>query len=116
MGVEGGLLMSRTDEFVQGHSGYSFSSDDRGHLLSHPDGYIDYSHVERKGRPSRNEVWWVESHRKGMGTELVDRMMAAHPAEEIHWGDATDSGAALARKYRRAHPEVRGNLAGEVMS
>lgn len=68
-------------------------------------GYIEYVHKDEWG-DSVNEVWWVESKKKGHGSELVDLMQKNHPAEAIAWGVTSQSGKALADKWHRNNPEI----------
>ncbi len=72
-----------------------------GHKIQTPHGYIDYRHNE-----GVNEIWWVESHKKGHGSELVDAMQQNHPAESVAWGVTTGAGKGLRDKWHAAHPEV----------
>jgi hypothetical protein len=66
-------------------------------------GYIDYRHVSDG---PLNEIWWVESHKKGHGLELVDLMQRQHPAGTIAWGVTSKSGDGLMRRWHSLHPEV----------
>ena len=73
-----------------------------GWLISTEWGHIDY-------RPTDcgvNEIWWIESHKRGHGCELVDLMQSSHPADHIAWGATSEAGAALMEKYHRLHPEI----------
>lgn len=79
------------------------SSQDDGWKISTPFGYIDYRH---RADDSVNEIWWVESSRRGHGSELVDLMQQHHPAQAIAWGVTSQSGSALMRKWHTAHPEI----------
>lgn len=74
-----------------------------GYKISTPHGYIDY-----RPRPEddTNEIWWVESHKKGHGSELVDLMMKHHPAGAIAWGVVSQSGRGLMEKWHRNHPNI----------
>ena len=66
-------------------------------------GYIDYRH---NADESVNEIWWVESNKKGHGSELVDLMQKNHPAETIAWGVTSNSGRGLMKKYHRNNPNI----------
>ena len=68
-----------------------------------PFGYIDYRNIPED---SKNEIWWVESHKQGHGSELVDLMQKQHPADTIAWGVTSRSGEMLMRRWHAAHPEV----------
>lgn len=72
-----------------------------GWIIRTPDGYIDYRHNE-----GVNEIWWVESNRRGHGTELVDLMQATHPAEVVSWGVTSGAGKGLMEKWHTLHPEI----------
>jgi len=76
-----------------------------GWKIATPHGYIDYRHVE-DGDGGTNEVWWVESHRRGHGSELVDLMQARHPAASVAWGATSAAGADLMRRWHARHPEI----------
>lgn len=74
-----------------------------GWKITTPHGWIDYRHNPDMGV---NEIWWVESHRKGHGSELVDLMQRHHLAGTIAWGVTTHAGKGLRDKWHAAHPEV----------
>ena len=74
-----------------------------GWLIRTSFGYIDYRHLPDQ---STNEIWWVESKKKGHGSELVDLMQRNHPADAIAWGAVSKAGEGLMRKWHAAHPEV----------
>lgn len=75
---------------------------DDGWIIRTPYGYIDYVHNEE----GDNEIWWVESNRRGHGSELVDLMQKYHPSDFIHWGVTSQSGRGLMKKWHKLHPEV----------
>jgi hypothetical protein len=72
-----------------------------GWLIRTDHGYIDYRHEE-----GVNEIWWVESNKRGHGSELVDLMQKHHPAEAISWGATSQGGEGLMKKWHREHPDV----------
>lgn len=74
-----------------------------GFKITTPFGYIDYRPRPEDGV---NEIWWVESRRKGHGSQLVDLMLKHHPAEAIAWGVTSQAGEGLMRKYHREHPRI----------
>jgi hypothetical protein len=76
-----------------------------GFKITTPFGYIEF-----RPRPEddTNEIWWVESHRKGHGSELVDLMQKYSPASNIAWGATSAAGERLRQKWHAAHPEVSG--------
>lgn len=73
-----------------------------GWVIRTPYGYIDYRHDEE----GVNEIWWVESQKRGHGSELVDLMQATHPAHTIAWGATSGAGEGLMEKWHRLHPEI----------
>ena len=80
-----------------------------GFKITTPHGHIDYRHAD-----GTNEIWWVESHKKGHGSDLVDAMQKNHPAEAVAWGVTTPGGKGLRDKWHAAHPDVaQGNGAFE---
>ena len=74
-----------------------------GWKIETPYGYIDYRNDEDN---DINEIWWVESHRKGHGSELVDLMQQQHPAGSIAWGATSLAGEGLMRKWHLNHPDI----------
>ncbi len=74
-----------------------------GYKIESPHGYIDYRHNPQEGM---NEIWWVESKKKGHGSKLVDMMQSQHPASTIGWGVTTEAGKGLRDKWHAAHPEI----------
>jgi len=74
-----------------------------GWKIETPNGYIDYRHDEDG---DVNEIWWVESNRRGHGSELIDLMQQEHPANNIAWGATSLAGEGLMRKWHRNHPDV----------
>lgn len=67
-------------------------------------GYIDYKH---NAEDLINEIWWVESHKKGHGSELVDLMQRHHPADSIAWGATSIAGEKLMDKWHRNNPNIQ---------
>jgi hypothetical protein len=80
---------------------YTLEPKDDGWVIRTPYGYIDYVHDE-----DVNEIWWIESKKKGHGTELIDLMQATHPASTIAWGVTSRSGEGLMKKWHKLHPEI----------
>jgi ATP-dependent DNA ligase len=74
-----------------------------GWKITTPHGFIDYRHVPDS---DTNEIWWVESRKKGHGSELVDLMQKRHPAGNIAWGVTSLAGEALMKRWHAAHPEI----------
>jgi hypothetical protein len=74
-----------------------------GVKIQTPHGYIDYRHRPDEGT---NEIWWVESHKRGHGSALVDMMQKNHPAASIGWGVTTPDGKGLRDRWHAAHPDV----------
>ena len=74
-----------------------------GWIIRTPHGHIDYRHDPEE---NVNEIWWVESHKKGHGSELVDLMQKQHPAEHIAWGMTFDGGRGLMQKWHRNNPQI----------
>ncbi len=76
---------------------------------SQGDGYkitTPYGHIDYRPTADANEIWWVESHKKGHGSELVDLMQKHHPSDTIGWGVTTPDGKGLRDKWHAAHPNV----------
>lgn len=78
-------------------------SQDDGWVIKTQYGYIDYRHDDNN---DINEIWWVESHKKGHGSELVDLMQQQHPASSIAWGATSLDGEKLMKKWHGRHPEI----------
>ena len=76
-----------------------------GWKISTPHGYIDYRHVS-DGDGDVNEIWWVESHQRGHGSDLVDLMQKHHPALAVAWGATSQSGDALRKRWHKKHPQI----------
>ena len=72
-----------------------------GWLIKTEYGYIDYRHVD-----GTNEIWWIESKKRGHGSELIDLMQTNHPAESIAWGVTSQAGEALMKKWHNKHPNI----------
>ena len=82
---------------------HTLEQKDDGWVIRTPYGYIDYVH---KDEDDVNEIWWVESSKRGHGPELVDLMQATHPASTIAWGVTSAAGEGLMKKWHRLHPEI----------
>lgn len=74
---------------------------DDGFVIRTQYGYIEYRPVD-----DVNEIWWVESHKKNHGSELVDLMQMHHPASAIAWGVTSRAGEGLRKKWHRHHPKI----------
>lgn len=74
-----------------------------GWIIRTPHGYIDYRHNSKE---DVNEIWWVESNKKGHGSELVDLMQKHHPAGTIAWGVTSGAGRGLMNKYHKNNPHL----------
>lgn len=99
-GGEGGVEVIRTP---WGFDAAIEVSQGDGWKIKTPWGYIDYRHLDEDGV---NEIWWVESRKRGHGSQLVDLMQAQHPAGVIAWGATSQAGEGLMRKWHAAHPDV----------
>jgi len=86
---------------LEGHTITNSQGDDW--KITTPYGYIDYHHDKDN---DVNEIWWVESKKRGHGTELVNLMMKHHPSNAIAWGITTESGKGLRDKWHRLHPGI----------
>ena len=49
-----------------------------GFKITTPHGHIDYRHAD-----GTNEIWWVESHKKGHGSDLVDAMQGEQGPRQV---------------------------------
>ena len=74
-----------------------------GWLITTPYGEIEYTNNDAD---SVNEIWWIESKKRGHGSQLVDLMQKYHPADAIAWGVTSTSGEGLMHKWHKAHPEI----------
>ncbi len=70
----------------------------------------EFGYIEFRPRPEEdtNEIWWVESHKKGHGSELVDMMQRHSPASQITWGATSQAGEELRQKWHAANPMISG--------
>lgn len=75
-----------------------------GWIIKTKYGYIDYRHDPLN---DTNEIWWVESHKKDHGSQLVDLMQQKHPASNIAWGATSISGEKLMTKWHGQHPDIQ---------
>lgn len=80
---------------------------------SQGDGYkiaTKFGYIEFRPRPEEdiNEIWWVESHKKGHGFELVDMMQKHSPASHIAWGATSQAGEELRQRWHAANPMISG--------
>ena len=92
-------------------SGYHVEpSQGDGWRLVSPYGHIDYRHDPSEG--GHNEIWWVESHRKGHGSQLVDWMQQEHPASSIAWGATSAAGDVLRERWHAKNPNVHDFTSG----
>jgi hypothetical protein len=66
-------------------------------------GYIDYRHSDYE---NVNEIWWVESKKRGHGSELINLMMKNHPAQGISWGATSQEGRGLMNKWHRQNKHI----------
>jgi hypothetical protein len=80
-----------------------------GFKITTKHGYIDY----RPDGDEHNEIWWVESKKRGHGSDLVNLMLKHHPAKEISWGATSSSGQAFREKWHKANPHVVDATEGE---
>ncbi len=71
--------------------------------ITTPFGYVDYRHSPDT---SINEIWWIESHKRGHGSVLIDLMQQYHYADMIAWGIATEGGKHLMQKWHERYPEI----------
>lgn len=80
-----------------------------GFKITTPHGYIDY----RPTKEGHNEIWWIESHKRGHGAELMDLMLKHHPTKEVAWGATSTAGQAFRKKWHRANRHVQDADGGE---
>jgi len=89
---------------TEGASDYTIKrSQGDGWVIRTQHGYIDYRHNDDE---DTNEIWWVESHKKDHGSELIDLMQLRHPANNIAWGATSIAGERLMHKWHESHPDV----------
>ena len=81
---------------------HSIKAKDDGFVISTEHGMIDY-------RPTNdsNEIWWVESKKKGHGSELVDLMQKEHPNGAISWGVSSKAGEGLRKKWHKKNKNIQ---------
>jgi len=96
---------------VERHSlgGFRHEEDEHGgHRITSDHGTIEYV-------PSgdTNQVWWVESRRRGHAGELMAEMLKAHPAEYVEWGATSGQGQAFRESWHRKNPDVKDATGGE---
>lgn len=72
----------------------------------------DFGFIQYRPAEGCNEVWWIESHRRGGGAKLMGLMLQHHPAEVVAWGATSVAGQAFRKKWHAAHPEVDDATAG----
>ena len=80
---------------------YTIEPKDDGWVIKTQHGYIDYVHND-----DTNEIWWIESNKKGHGKELVDLMQSVHPASVVAWGVTSDGGHHLMQSWCAKHPDI----------
>lgn len=66
----------------------------------------DFGFIQYRPLEYANEVWWVESHRRGGGDVLMDLMLHHHPTDIVAWGATSAAGQAFRKKWHAAHPSV----------
>lgn len=94
----------RFKNWIENSEGYKIEPDQGdGWKITTPHGYIQYRNDPEE---STNEIWWVQSEKKGHGSELVDLMQKHHPAETIAWGITSGAGRGLMKKYHRNNPHI----------
>ena len=71
-------------------------------------GFIQYRPVD-----GDNEIWWIESKKKGGGTQLMDLMVEHHPCETVSWGATSQAGQSFREKWHNAHPDIQDATDGE---
>jgi GNAT superfamily N-acetyltransferase len=72
-----------------------------GFKITTPHGFIQYRPTDHA-----NEIWWIESHRRNHGRELMDLMLKHHPHEAVAWGATSSSGEAFRERWHAANPHV----------
>jgi hypothetical protein len=89
-------------QYLQESSDHTISSKDDGFVIKTAHGMIDY-------RPTSdaNEIWWVESKKKGHGSVLVDLMQKNHPNSAISWGVTSKAGEELRKKWHKNNPKIQ---------
>lgn len=79
-----------------------------GHRIDTPHGFIQY-------RPTQhaNEVWWIESHKRNHGRELMRLMLEHHPHTAVAWGATSEAGQAFRERWHAKNPHVADAEGGE---
>jgi hypothetical protein len=96
-----------TSRFSDDPKGFKLEpSQGDGWKITTPHGYIDYRHRDDEDG-GVNEIWWVESHKRGHGSELVDLMQRQHPAASVAWGVTSAEGESLRKRWHRKHPGIQ---------
>jgi len=92
-----------------GAAGHQIREDQQdGFRIDTGSGFIQYRPLE-----GVNEIWWIESRKRGGGAELMDLMMRHHPADTVAWGATSESGQAFRKKWHAAHPGVADATEGD---
>ena len=95
--------MKKFKEFLEeSRKLYSIKPKDDGFVIRTEHGMIDYRPTE-----DTNEIWWIESKKKGHGSELVNIMQREHPRSAIAWGATSKSGEGLRKKWHKKNPKVQ---------
>jgi hypothetical protein len=88
-------------QYLRESYNYTITPKDDGFVLKTIHGFIDYRPTE-----NANEIWWIESKKRGHGSELVDLMQKEHPNTAIAWGVTSKLGEMLRKKWHRNNPTI----------
>jgi hypothetical protein len=66
----------------------------------------DFGNIQYRPVDGDNEVWWIESHKRGGGNKLMDLMLQHHPCESVSWGATSQQGQSFREKWHKEHPEI----------
>jgi hypothetical protein len=102
---------SSVGDFTERHAepGHRIREDQGdGHRIDTPHGFIQY-------RPTRdaNEVWWIESHKRDHGRELMRLMLEHHPHDAVAWGATSAAGQDFRQRWHQANPHVSDATGGQ---
>ncbi len=79
-----------------------------GYRIDTPHGFVQYRPTEHA-----NEIWWIESHKKGHANHLMDLMLQHHPHDSVAWGATSEAGQAFRERWHAKNPHVTDFDGGE---